>query len=188
MTFYPAPEQPLWHNEHIYFAAIEAADEQRLANWFSDRAVMEHNVPMVLAPMSTTEAAQRLVKRQMLANQWTWIVVERESHERIGQVSLQILSNEARVARVSILIGSAAYRGRGYGRAALGLMLKFGFRELDLQRIELNVMATNTAAIRTYTGLGFRDEGRLRQAIYRNGERVDWRQMGLLRSEWEAQG
>lgn len=46
-------------------------------------------------------------------------------------------------------------RGRGVG-TALVLAALHGFREAGLQRATLDVTATNTPAVRLYTGLGFR--------------------------------
>lgn len=176
--------RPLWANELVAFAALEPSDAALVAAWWNDRSAMEYNIPMVMAPMSQAAAAERVAARANAGGQWTWIIVEQASQARIGQVSLQILDRAARVGRVALLI-SAQWRGRGLGAAALDLLLHFGFLELDLLRIELNVLEPNAPALRTYTRLGFQDEGRLRSAVFRDGQRLDWLQMGLLREEWK---
>jgi len=46
------------------------------------------------------------------------------------------------------------------------------------------VFAFNERAIRAYQKAGFRVEGRLREAIWRDGHYVDEVQMGILSTEW----
>lgn len=179
-------ETPLWADDRVMLTGIEPDDSARIAAWWSDRPVVEANIPMPLAPQTVGDATFRLMQRHNDPDQWYWMIVARATGDRIGTVSLQLLDRLARVGRLGILIGRADYRGRGFGRSALSLMIRFGFNELDLQRQELNVLASNPAAIRLYERLGFQHEGVLRGAVYRDGHRIDWIQMGLLRDEWEA--
>ncbi len=105
----------------------------------------------------------------------------------IGHATLYDISEATGVCWVSIGIGDSAYQGHGYGREALRLLLDYAFRIRNLRRVCLNVMATNERAIRAYRGLGFVEEGRLRQHAW-DGERYqDELCMGLLRDEWVAQ-
>jgi RimJ/RimL family protein N-acetyltransferase len=64
-------------------------------------------------------------------------------------------------------------------------MVRYGFRVLNLNRIELTVYAGNEPAIRAYRRAGFVQEGRARQVFYRNGVYEDALRFGILRSEWE---
>jgi RimJ/RimL family protein N-acetyltransferase len=50
--------------------------------------------------------------------------------------------------------------------------------------VGLSVFAFNERAIRSYEKAGFRVEGRLREAISRDGRYWDEIQMGVLRDEW----
>lgn len=87
-------------------------------------------------------------------------------------------------AEMAIGIGDKAHRGRGYGSAALYLLLNYGFNELNLHRIGLTVMDYNTAAIKAYERAGFVREGTQRQAVQRQGQRYDLLQYGMLRDEF----
>ncbi|MCU0513170.1 MAG: GNAT family N-acetyltransferase [Anaerolineae bacterium] len=94
--------------------------------------------------------------------------------------------NRHQSAMIAIGIGDPEYRGQGYGSDALRLILAYGFRELNLHRIGLNVFAYNTTAIRAYERVGFVLEGRRRQSILRDGQRFDELQYGILYPEWAA--
>jgi RimJ/RimL family protein N-acetyltransferase len=63
-------------------------------------------------------------------------------------------------------------------------MLRHGFFDLNLQRIYLSVLASNAAALRIYEKAGFRQEGRAREAAYKNGRYEDTVLMALLRTEF----
>ena len=64
-------------------------------------------------------------------------------------------------------------------------MLRFGFNELNLNRIFLRVYETNPRGIRSYEKAGFKMEGRLRQDRYMDGNFIDVFLMGVVRSEWK---
>lgn len=64
--------------------------------------------------------------------------------------------------------------GHGFGTALLQHVQRWAASRLDLHKIELNVRATNTAAIRLYSRLGFREEGLLKHRIrLPTGEFID---------------
>jgi RimJ/RimL family protein N-acetyltransferase len=53
-----------------------------------------------------------------------------------------------------------AWRGRGVGRAMLQTLIAWAERHPVLEKLTLQVFATNTRAIALYTALGFKEEGR----------------------------
>lgn len=76
-------------------------------------------------------------------------------------------------------------RGKGYGKDALRVALRFLFAINNFYRVGLTVFSFNERAIRLYESIGFRREGVLREALFRDGKRHDIHLMGILRSEWE---
>ena len=88
-----------------------------------------------------------------------------------------------RTAELQIRIGEGAERGAGRGSEAVVLLLNFGFRDLNLNRIFLHVFANNEPALRMYEKVGFTREGVLRRAAYIDGSYVDIVVMGILREE-----
>jgi ribosomal-protein-alanine N-acetyltransferase len=113
-----------------------------------------------------------------------WVITGAESSRCIGHVGLYKIDHRIRSAEFGILIGDRSAWGRGVGRACTRFVLDYGFLELNLNRIYLEVLATNERAINLYRSLGFKDEGRLREAQYKAGKYVDVLIMGFLRSEY----
>jgi len=103
----------------------------------------------------------------------------------IGLVGLDgILWNQG-TAWVGIGIGEREYWGKGYGTDAMCTILRYGFDELNLHRVSLNVFEYNQRAIHSYEKSGFTVEGRMRQCLRRDGQRWDLIYMGILREDWE---
>ncbi len=103
----------------------------------------------------------------------------------IGSAGLRVDAGQHR-ATYTVGLFVAALRGQGLGREITRLVVAWGFGGLGLNRIELEVLAFNTRAIRCYLACGFRQEGVRREAeLYPDG-RKDLISMGLLRSEYET--
>jgi RimJ/RimL family protein N-acetyltransferase len=108
-----------------------------------------------------------------------------DAGDMAGFVELCNIDRENRSATVGrVIIGAERLRGRGAGSWMVGEVVRIGFEDLGLHRIALVVFDFNTAAIRCYEKVGFRIEGRLRDAR-RMGEGY-WTllSMSLLEAEW----
>lgn len=107
--------------------------------------------------------------------------------EPIGRCGMFGEDQLARNAEVGIALLPEA-RGRGHGVDALRVLTRFVFTGRNVQRLHLETLATNTAAITCYEKVGFIQEGKLRRHAFVDGGYVDTVIMGLLLSEWaEAQ-
>jgi RimJ/RimL family protein N-acetyltransferase len=104
----------------------------------------------------------------------------------IGFIAFDGLAWRNRDTFVAIALGERDYWGKGYGTEAMQLMLRYGFTELNLNRVSLSVFEYNPRAIRSYEKCGFKHEGHMREAILRDGKRYDLVFMGILAEEWIA--
>lgn len=102
--------------------------------------------------------------------------------EPIGAVSADHLS----MGRPAITYWIVPERqGDGYGPEAVELFLDVFFRDYDVHSVKAHVFDYNEASRALLERLGFQEEGRMREARFRNGEYVDELIYGLLRREWE---
>ena len=120
-----------------------------------------------------------------LDNLYGFTIRTLEDDRMIGMVDLGGIDWVTRNSWVGIGIGERDYWGKGYGSEAMQLILRFGFEQLNLNRITLNVFEYNQRAVQSYVKCGFQVEGRLRQWMQRGGERFDLIFMGILREDWE---
>lgn len=77
------------------------------------------------------------------------------------------------------------YQGQGYGTEAIRWALDWAFYSVGLHRVELTVLGWNPRAARLYESIGFPEEGRRRECLYRDGRWWDEMHMGLLHREWD---
>lgn len=75
------------------------------------------------------------------------------------------------------------YQHRGYGSKMFELIKKYCFDYLNMHRLWLLVLEGNDVASNMYIKAGFVEEGRQKQAIFRDGRYHDYVMMSLLRSE-----
>jgi RimJ/RimL family protein N-acetyltransferase len=75
-------------------------------------------------------------------------------------------------------------QNRGLGKDALGTVLHYLFREMNLNRVWLITHTSNLKAIGLYLSLGFIKEGLLRQVHFRDGSYQDALIMAVLREDW----
>ncbi|MFL7840279.1 MAG: GNAT family N-acetyltransferase [Candidatus Promineifilaceae bacterium] len=107
-----------------------------------------------------------------------------EDDKAIGFVELGGISWHNGSGWVGIGIGDRAYRDKGCGSDAMRILARYAFEELGLHRLNLNVFSYNTRAIHVYEKIGFQVEGRIPEALHREGKRWDLIFMGLLREEF----
>lgn len=93
----------------------------------------------------------------------------------------------SRVGEVGISLRRSSW-GTGVGTDAMRVLVDVGFRHLNLDRIWLTVFATNERAIASYRKVGFVEEGRWREDVWRDGRYVDQVVMAVLRAEWPSTG
>lgn len=103
----------------------------------------------------------------------------------IGAATLRDATPETALAELDVYLGEERYRGHGYGTDAMRTICRYGFEDMRLHSIRLWVVADNDAAIRTYQKVGFRTDGRARDAFRRDGRYRDMLLMSLLEGELE---
>lgn len=108
-----------------------------------------------------------------------------DSDELIGVVYLLDIDWVSRTAEFAIFIGDEKHRGKGIGKETTIKMLQHGFSSMNLNRIHLKVLDYNERAIKLYERLGFKEEGIMRQAVYKNGEYRNLKLMSILKKEAE---
>jgi RimJ/RimL family protein N-acetyltransferase len=112
-------------------------------------------------------------------------IFDTDANRHIGNVQLSEIDHVNRSGQFGIFIAEVDYQSQGIGTFATRHMVSHGFRDLNLHRIWLSVLKDNSRAIRTYERIGFRHEGLMREALFKNGQYCDVVQMSLLSQEFD---
>lgn len=113
-------------------------------------------------------------------------IVLKDRSRHVGNLKLEPINWTHRNAVLGIMIGDPRVRGKGIGTEAILLMLRYAFDDLKLHRISLGVTADNRPAIKCYQEVGFKEEGRCREAILRETGYIDSLCMAILADEFHA--
>jgi len=135
------------------------------------------------SPEQATELLSRYLYDMEEGNALMWVIDLKEDGRTIGECCIWNIEQVDRRAELGYELMSS-YWGKGLMREALTAIIEFGFRELDLNRIEAFVQTTNAPSQRLLVKLGFKMEGTLRLRAMAFGEPVDEVAFGLLRDEW----
>jgi len=105
--------------------------------------------------------------------------------EVVGGVNLNSIDEKNGTFSIGMQI-DRDHRGKGYGTAAMGLLLKYAFFERRLNKYYGHVLEGNVASARMLEKLGCVREGRRTQMVYTDGRYFDEILYGLTRDEFEA--
>ena len=163
-------------------------DNYRLySEWYADPEIWRLT-SWSAAPLRPPAVERLFEDREHSPTDDSFAIHLRDEREPIGVVSLMNVSEANASAELSIIVGHPEDRHHGYGAEAIATLLDYAFGERGLNRVGLSVFEFNEDAISAYTKLGFREEGRLRRALRRDGAFHDAILMSVLKDEWEPAG
>ncbi|VEP15860.1 Protein N-acetyltransferase, RimJ/RimL family [Hyella patelloides LEGE 07179] len=102
----------------------------------------------------------------------------------MGEVVLNDINWHNRSSSFRIALLSKKLFGKGYGTQATQLILQYGFENLALHRIDLEVYEFNPRAVYVYEKVGFKHEGVKRDALFWQGEYYNAILMSILKSDY----
>lgn len=174
---------PFITGDGIYLRPIEAEDSNTYLPWVNDHSIistMKHHLPY------------NAIEHQKWLGEWTsdrsaflLAICLKENDSVIGHTGLFDINPIDRSAMFAILIGDKTQWGKGYGTQVASMIIKYGFDTQNLHRISLTVNADNFGGIKAYKRAGYVEEGRLRQATFRNGAYTDVLIMSILQKDWK---
>jgi len=171
----------------VNLRARAPADAERVERWLSDPEIARNMGERYGVSLASVQ--RRIEERvgKFMDFSGVALAVDTKEGETIGSCSLFNTSPEDHAAWLGIMIGERAYLSKGYGSDALLTLCRFGFEEMGLNRIALEVWSFNEHAMRCYRRCGFVEEARLREDLYAGGRYYDNVVMSMLRDAFFAQ-
>ena len=113
-------------------------------------------------------------------------IIATEQDGAVGLIGLRDIDwKNGKASGLGIRIAKKEIRSRGLGTDAQMTLMKYAFEELRLHRINASAVTYNIPSLKLLEKVGFKIEGRQREAIYKNGEYHDVILMGCLKSDYE---
>jgi RimJ/RimL family protein N-acetyltransferase len=141
----------------VALARMTAEDQLYFQQWLANNEQLraqidDHRVP-------TLEDQRKWFERSQQPDRKMFSVVTLPGEELIGNGGFVNIDPAQRTATLRITIGNTGVHGKGLGTEATALLVRAGFEQLGLERIDLHVLKTNARAIRVYEKNGFRPAG-----------------------------
>ncbi|MBN2325832.1 MAG: GNAT family N-acetyltransferase [Candidatus Omnitrophica bacterium] len=166
--------------EKVILRALEDRDVEHLRIWRNHPDLMKYH----FSDLPVSEAGQRRWYENYAGDSGAIVfIIENEDQTQVGYTILKNLDYKNRQAEVGLYL-DPAQQGKGYGKDAFLSLMQFGFYELNLHRMFLKVFAFNERAIHMYEQLGFKKEGRMREAFFSQCQFHDIVIMSILESEF----
>jgi len=112
-----------------------------------------------------------------------WGIVHKEDNKFIGTCGYFSWEPEHFRGDIHYAL-SPAYNGKGIMTEAVNAVLRFGFEQMGLNRIEANCMPENIASERVMQKAGMRFEGIMRERIFAKGRFHDVKVYAILLKDW----
>lgn len=153
-------------------------DAEAVHRWFNDERVTADLVGS--RESFTLEAAAGWIERATdTSEDRKWAITIDGADDAVGFVALFGLDRQLG-PELAVLVGDPSAWGKGVAREAERQACIEAFESHGAHRIHAEIPATNAAAQKVVTFLGFRCEGVMRAAIRRGEERIDNQVWGLL--------
>lgn len=176
--------RPFLIGERLYLRLLEESDVgEEYLGWLNDYEVTRY-LEAGKFP-STPEDVRKYVEHYRNSKtDLIFAILDRETNQHIGNVSLNRINFIHRTADTGLLIGQKDFWGKGYAFEAWSLLIEYAFQRLGLRKIVAGAVADNIASIVTLEKLGFKVEGTLRREFFVDGEYYDSVRLGLFRDEF----
>ncbi len=169
----------------VYLRALEQEDYKISIKWRKNDQIWD----MVVGPKYfVSEAYEKKWVEDAIFNSPNKLVLAiclKETSEHIGYSYLTNIDWKNGSARSGKMIGVPECWGKGYGTEATMLLLYHAFMVMGLQRVEARQLTDNIASISINEKMGYKKEGVLRKAVFKNGEYQDLNLMSIIRDDFD---
>jgi len=164
-------------------------DAEIESKWTHDAESMRLLSDAPVRPLSPVLIKKKYeeAEKEKATNRYHLAIRTKADDRLVGFVKIENIEWNNGTGHLTLGIGDPNDRGKGYGREALALILRYAFAELNLYRLSATTFEYNERAQRFLEKAGFQLEVRRRQAVHRDSRRWDTLRYGLLREEWERQ-
>ena len=170
--------------ERVYLSPVSADDANTFAKWMNDFEVTDYIGRS--ENLLTLPQEQAWINEVMQGKNYLFSIVKNEDDKLIGNIELRNISHTNRSGTIGIVIGESEERSKGYGTEAINLLLDFAFNYLNMNSVNLALLAINERAKRCYEKVGFKQYGIQRQNKFVNGKYYDTIHMDILSEEFKG--
>ena len=176
---------PILETQRLILRPLKMRDAHDLYAYARDPEVSRHVLwdahESVWQSRQYLRAALRQYRRGLPGS---FAITLRQSGRMIGTIGFMWVNTDHRSAEVGYSL-ARDYWNQGIMTEALGELIRYGFRSLNLNRIEAQHETENPASGAVMRKCGMRREGTLRQRLLNKGRFVDVELYAILRRDFQ---
>ena len=176
--------RPFLVGQRLYLRFLEESDiTEDYIGWLNNHEVTRYleTGKFPSTPQTVRKYLERFIES---TTDLIFAIVDRETEQHIGNITLNNINWIHRTADTGILIGQKEFWGRGYAFEAWSLIIEYAFERLGLRKIIAGSIADNLPSIHVLKKLGFKIEGTFRQQFLVEGAYRDAVCFGLFKEEF----
>ncbi|MCA9837502.1 MAG: GNAT family N-acetyltransferase [Trueperaceae bacterium] len=178
------PEKPTLRGKTVILRPIGPEDAEAMYASLSDKEAMQLTGTKQSFSLEQVQAFCARVPTE--EDRYDFAITLPGENRYRGEVVLNDIDWDNRSSNFRIAISGTENREKGYGSEATELVLEFGFKTLNLHRIELEVYDFNPRAQHVYKKHGFIQEGIRRDVLLWEGKFQSAIVMSLLQPDYLA--
>lgn len=112
-----------------------------------------------------------------------FIIQDKNTGEYFGYLTFVVRDVISNAAHIALKLTSNS-RNKGVGTDSLKLIMSYAFNKLNIHRLFTHIIEYNEASLKLFLKCNWQVEGKLRKAIYMNGQYHDNILVSILRDEY----
>lgn len=175
----------LFSVEVIPFAEVKKdIIAEKYLSWLNDREVTKLIASPILEKENDLSIIDESYQRFTSENCQGFFIRDKKSSEFIGTAKLDKIDLYHNSAELGIMIGEKSFWGKGISKQVFEILMQYAFCNIGVNRLWGGTNYNNFAMRKTFTNLGFKQEGILRMANIIDGKYSDNYIYSILKEEY----
>ena len=176
----------MYEGEKVILRAFEKEDIKKFHKAFNNYELQKLLNPRTILPI-TYEEEEKMINEfsQDKDKKFIFSIVTKKDKKLIGSCSCEQMDHKNRTAIGGIAIMNKKDWGKGYGSDAIKVFLNIMFNEVNMRKLTYYTYSYNERALECYKKIGFKEEGRLKEHIYREGKYHDVIFMSFFKKDFK---
>ena len=171
---------------HLVLRKIRHEDIDDMFNYASDPLVAQYTSWNPHPSLeTTTKVVNRIIQSYENDAPLTWAIECKKNNQMIGTGGFVEWDRVTRKAEFGFAL-SRQHWNKGFGTEILNELIKYGFKSMNLNRIQGICDSNNNGCSRVMEKSGMTFEGELRDSYIKNDQYLDVKIYSMLRKEFES--
>lgn len=171
--------------ERLILRKFDYSDtDDMLKYWIADPKIQSmYCEPVYTTKQEVAELLSKYIGSYKNEDYYRWAIVLSDTNECIGQIAYFMVDNKNHFAEIEYCIGGK-FQGNGYATEATKGVIKFGFEEMSLHKVQICHMSTNEPSKKVIEKCNLTFEGKLRDFFFTGDGYIDRLYYSILRKEY----